>query len=227
MIGGITLHEGHRKRLKERFIKEGLTHFEPHQVLELLLFYGIPRKDTNEIAHRLLAHFGSIVHVLDAHPKELQKIPGLSENSSVLLSLIRATTAYYQQQKYEKKEVLDASSKACSFVKNLFITKNYEVFFAIALDNQNRVLHAKSLFEGTTNETAVYPRLIVEFAIRFQASSLIIAHNHPGGSLKPSSADLHSTEEVKNALRTISVKLLDHIIVADANTFSFAENGLL
>ncbi len=221
------MHEGHRKRLKQRFVQEGLSSFEQHQVLELLLFYSIPRKDTNEIAHKLIDEFGSISNVFDAPTSDLTTIEGISENSATLLSLISQLSQYYLNKKHGDKVVLDSSIKACDYVKNLFLTKKYEVFFIICLDNQNRVNIAKPLFEGTTNETAVYPRIVIEKALRYTASNVIIAHNHPGGSLNPSSADMQTTQTIKNALNCIQVKLVDHIIVADEKTVSFAEKGWL
>jgi DNA repair protein RadC len=221
------LHEGHRKRFKERFIKEGLSNFEPHQVLELLLFFAIPRIDTNPLAHKLIDHFGSIINVLDADVEELKSIDGLGENASTLISFVSQLSLYYATNKHDKKEALDSSAKACSYVKDLFLTKKYECFFVVCLDNQNRVNMAKKLFEGTTNETPIYPRILVEYALRYTATGIIIAHNHPGGSLTPSSADMQATKDIKNALHTIGVKLLDHIIVADNKTVSFAEQGWL
>lgn len=221
------MHEGHRKRLKQRFVQEGLSSFEQHQVLELLLFYSIPRKDTNEIAHKLIDEFGSISNVFDAPTSDLATIEGISENSATLLSLISQLSQYYLNKKHGDKVVLDSSIKACDYAKNLFLTKKYEVFFIICLDNQNRVNIAKPLFEGTTNETAVYPRIVIENALRYTASNVIIAHNHPGGSLNPSTADMQTTQTIQNALNCIQVKLVDHIIVADEKTVSFAEKGWL
>lgn len=221
------MHEGHRKRVKQRFIQEGLSSFEPHQVLELLLFYSIPRKDTNELAHKLINKFGNISNIFDSPAIELSKVEGISENSAILLSLVSQLSQYYLTKKHGDKIIIDSSIKACEYVKNLFLTKKYEAFFIVCLDNQNRVNIAKPLFDGTTNETAVYPRIIIENALRHTASSVIVAHNHPGGSLTPSTADMQTTKTIKTALECIQVKLLDHIIVADDNAVSFAEKGWL
>lgn len=221
------MHDGHRKRLKERFITEGLKNFEPHQVLELLLFYSIPRKDTNEIAHNLINKFGSAADVFDADAKDLETVDGISENSAIFLSLISAVSGYYLKSKHGEKPVIDSSIKAGEYVLSLFVGQKYEIFYVICLDSQNRVTWADVLFEGTLNETSIYPRNLVEVALRHKANSIIIAHNHPGGSLKPSSADLNATKSIKNALETISIKLLDHIIVGDHKYMSFAESGIL
>ena len=221
------MHEGHRKRLKDRFIAEGLQNFEEHQVLELILFYTIPRRDTNEIAHRLIKKFGALSNVIEADVKDLMTIEGIGENAAVFLSMISATSGYYLKNKQGDKPVIDSSSKAGEYVLSLFIGQKYEVFYVVCLDSQNRVSWADILFEGTLNETSIYPRNLIEVALRHKANSIIIAHNHPGGSLKPSSADIQATKSIKVALETIHIKLLDHIIVGDDQYSSFAESGLL
>jgi DNA repair protein RadC len=220
-------HDGHRKRLKERFIREGLKNFEPHQVLELILFFTIPRRDTNEIAHNLIKKFGSVADVFEADVKDLITVDGIAENSAVFLSLISAVSGYYLKSKHGEKTVIDSSSKAGDYVLSLFVGKKYEVFYLICLDSQNRVTWADILSEGTLNETSIYPRNLVEIALRHNANSIIIAHNHPGGSLKPSSSDINATKNIKNALDTINIKLIDHIIVGDHKYMSFAESGLI
>ena len=184
------MHEGHRKRLKDRFIAEGLQNFEEHQVLELILFYTIPRRDTNEIAHRLIKKFGALSNVIEADVKDLMTIEGIGENAAVFLSMISATSGYYLKNKQGDKPVIDSSSKAGEYVLSLFIGQKYEVFYVVCLDSQNRVSWADILFEGTLNETSIYPRNLIEVALRHKANSIIIAHNHPGGSLKPSSEEL-------------------------------------
>lgn len=221
------MHEGHRKRLKDRFICEGLQSFEPHQVLELMLFYTIPRRDTNEIAHRLINKFGSLADVFEADVKDLATIDGLGENSAVFLSMISSTCAYYLKSKHGEKPIIDSSTKAGEYALSLFIGQKYEVFYVVCLDSQNRVSWSDIIFEGTLNETSIYPRNLIEIALRHKANSIIIAHNHPGGSLKPSSADLNATKSIKAALDTVSIKLLDHIIIGDHKYMSFAESGIL
>ena len=221
------MHEEHRQRVKKRFIEEGLDSFEPHQILELILFYSIPRKDTNEIAHELIDRFGSLSKVFEADITELCKIKGIGENSAVLLSIIPSLARIYSKDKLGDKPELDTSSKAGRYAINLFMGMQYECFYLIALDAQKRVIYAAKVHEGTIHEAPVYPRILVETALRHHANSVLLAHNHPGGSLKPSSADLEATKRIVNALNAIDISVVDHIIVAGDKYFSFAEQGLL
>ena len=221
------MHEGHRKRMKMRFMKDGLDSFEPHQVLELLLFYSIPRRDTNELAHELLKKYGSLSGVFEADPKDLAKIAGISENSAFLLSLIPQLARRYTNDKWGDKPELNSSTKAGTYAVSLFGGRTYEAFYIICLDAQNRVNYSELVHEGTINEAPVYPRLLVEAAIRHKANSVILAHNHPGGTLNPSRADIEATRTICTALESISIKVIDHIIVCGEKYYSFAENGRL
>ncbi|WKY45715.1 DNA repair protein RadC [Eubacteriaceae bacterium ES2] len=221
------LHTGHRQRVKDRAISEGLDGFEEYQILELLLFYSIPRKDTNEIAHKLIEHFGSLANVLDATVNDLCRVEGITQNSALLLSMLPDLTKRYQMCKGKDKIVIGSSKAAGEYASNLFTGKLYEAFYMICLDSQNRVKHALLLHEGTINEAPVYPRNIVENALRYQAVSVILAHNHPGGSLRPSQEDLNVTQRIKSAMEPISIAVIDHIIVSENQFYSFAENGVL
>lgn len=224
---GENVHQGHREKLKQRFIEEGLGSFADHQVLEMLLFYTIPRKDTNEMAHRLLKKFGTLESLFDASPEELIRKGDVTRNTAVFLSMIPELARRYMIIKQGKKPILDSSSKAGEFVKSLFVGKNYEAFYVCCLNSQNQLNYAALVHEGTINEAPVYPRMIVETALRHKASSVILAHNHPGGSLRPSGADIEVTRKICDALKTISISVIDHMIAAGDSYYSFAENGLL
>lgn len=221
------MHEGHRKRVKDRFLAEGLDAFEDHQVLELLLFYCIPRRDTNELAHRMIEKFGSLAGLFEAEPKDIRERCGVSENTAILVSLVPSLARRYFKARWGEKPKLDSSSKAGDYAISLFAGRAYEVFYVLCLDTQNRVNYAALVQEGTLTEAPVYPRLVVEAVLRHKASSVILAHNHPGGSLQPSRADIEVTGRISSALEPISVKVVDHIIVAGDRYFSFKENGLL
>lgn len=221
------IHQGHRKRIRERFLTEGLDNFTDYQILELILFHSVPYKDTNVIAHILLKKFGSLSAVFEADVTDLAKTPEIGINSAILLSLIPSVCRRYNKDKWRNKPVLSSVSTAGSYAVSLFAGHTYEVFFVICLDSRNRVNFADPVHKGTINEAPVYPRLIVETALRHHANSVILAHNHPGGSLMPSTADIEVTEKISNALGSISIKVVDHIIVADSNFTSFAERGLL
>jgi len=224
---GENLHQGHRQRVKIRYLKEGLDAFADHQVLEMLLFYSVPRKDTNELAHKMLHEYGSLAGLFEAAPKDIAKKCGVSENTAILVSLIPSLARRYFQGKWGEKPVLSSTTTAGGYAISLFAGRTYECFYVICLDAQNRVNCAELVHEGTINETPVYPRNIVETALRHQANSIILAHNHPGGSLNPSSADIDVTNRIKAAMEPICIKVVDHIIVAGDKFFSFTERGLL
>lgn len=221
------MHEGHRQRVKNRFLGEGLDGFTDHQVLELLLFYCIPMKDTNELAHKLLKEFGSLSGLFEANPKEICTRCKVSENTAILLSLIPSLSRRYFTGKWGTKPMLNSSSTAGQYAVSLFVGRTYEAFYLLCLDAQNRVNYAALVHEGTINEAPVYPRLIVETALRHQASTVILAHNHPGGTLRPSGADKEVTARIVTALGAISIKVADHLIVAGTEYYSFMEHGLL
>jgi len=221
------MHEGHRKRHKVRYLKEGLEGFRDHEVLELLLYFCIPRRDTNEVAHKLLDRFGSLNAVLDTDPADLQAVAGIGEHSAVLLTLIPQIARRYELAAIGERPQLDGTAKAGAYAMALLKGVPVERFYIICLDSQCRVMHAVLLQEGTINQAAVYPRLVVETALRYRASSIIIAHNHPGGALKPSTADIRVTRAVMDAVKPLGIDVLDHIIVSHKGYFSFvAENSM-
>ena len=219
------LHKGHRLRVKKRFVKEGLDSFADHQVLEFLLYYAIPMKDTNELAHKILKEFGSLSRVFEAHPNDIVKRCNLSENTAILISLIPHLAKRYNQDKWGNKPCLNTSAKVGQYATTLFTGKVYESFFLICLDNQANLNNSVLLHEGTIDEVSVYPRLVVEAALRYNAAMVILAHNHPSGKLIPSEEDINTTIRVRSALNAISVKLIDHIIIAGNEYYSFSENG--
>lgn len=221
------MHTGHRDRVKNRFLNEGLDSFDQHQVLELLLFYSIPYKDTNELAHELINRYGSLAAILEADPFELQKVKGVGKNTAVLLSLLPQLCRRYLKDKWGDRPQLSSTRKAGEYAISLFSGRLNEVFYAICLDAQNRVTYPALVHEGTIDTAPIYPREIVQAALRHQATGLILAHNHPGGSLNPSGADIDATRRIIEACDTVSIRVVDHIIVAGQHYYSFADNGLL
>lgn len=221
------IHAGHRERVRERFMEEGLDAFEDHEVLELLLYYCVRQRDTNALAHRMLKEYGTLNDLLEAHPRDIARRCKVSLNTATLISLCVPLARRYMKRKWGDRPVLNSSFKAGEYAMSLFAGRIYEAFFAICLDSQNKVNHAALVHEGTINEAPVYPRLIVETALRHKANSVILAHNHPGGSLKPSAADIEVTRKIFAALKAISIHVVDHIIVAGERYMSFAEQGLM
>lgn len=216
------MHEGHRQRLKERYLKEGLEGFQDHEVLELLLYYCIPRKNTNDIAHRLLERFGSLNAVFEAEPDALSAVEDVGGHSALLLSLIPAISRRYALRSIGNRPQLDTTAKAGEYAVALLRGVPVERFYLICLDAQCRVTYPALLQEGTIDQAAVYPRTVAETALRHRAHSVILAHNHPGGALQPSKADIRVTRKVMEAMKPLGIDVLDHIIVGNAGYYSFA-----
>ena len=221
----MSIHDGHRQRLKNRFLNEGLDNFEEVQVLELLLFYCIPRQDTNPIAHALLDRFGSLSQVLDAQPEELKKIPGISDATATFLPLVTAAGRYYLVNRTASFSPLTSVEKCGEYLLPRFHGRRNETVFVLCLDAKCKVICCKEVGEGSVNSAAVPIRKIVEIALNSNATSVVIAHNHPSGLALPSPEDEHTTAKVAKALAAVDIELADHIIVADDDYVSLAQSG--
>lgn len=218
------VHEGHRQRLIQRFLEEGLDSFEPHNKLELLLFYAVPRRDTNELAHRLLDAFGSFSGVLDAPYEELQKISGVGAGTAAYLKLLAQTTQAYCTDQMQEL-CLNSTAKAGAYLLPRYIGRRQETVFLVCLDSKCRVLNTTLLHEGSVNAAEVNVRKIVATALKYNAVGVILSHNHPGGVALPSGEDLSTTRRVGEALAVVGIRLMDHIIVADQDFVSLADTG--
>lgn len=223
--GGKNSHAGHRRRLKERFLREGLDNFEEHQVLELLLFYGIPQRDTNEIAHELIEKFGSLSKVLEATPEELEEVNYVGENVSTLFKLITAVSRYYQVNCAMREEILNYISDVGRYLMPFFYGRQMETVFLLCIDAKRKVLACEKVGQGGVNSAGVPIRQIVEMALKYNASGAILAHNHPSGIAVPSPEDIQTTRRVAIALDSVDVDLVDHIIVADNDWISMVQSG--
>jgi DNA repair protein RadC len=222
------LHKGHRERLRERFIREGLDNFEDHQVLELILFHAIPQRDTNPIAHRLMQRFGSLSAVLEADPKDLALVEGVGSNAAAFLSMVpQITRRYFHDRVRHSRKNLNTSEAAAEYIVPLMAGRPEEVFYLICLDSQLRVLYPALISEGTVKDALVHPRHVVEAATRHKAASVILAHNHPAGTVRPSNHDHAITKRLVQALGAIQIQVVDHIIVAGEQVYSFQREGTL
>lgn len=221
------IHEGHRKRLKKRFVNEDLDSFEHHNVLELLLFYSIPRMDTNEIAHNLIKQFGGISEVFDAPFSELIKIKGVSENTATLIKLVPSLSRVYMQNKTADVKVLDSSKKIGEYFINQFIGKTQELVYIMCLDSSCSIINCDILTQGTVTQANVSIRSITEIVVKHNACSVVLAHNHPRGLAVASNEDVITTIAIKKALKQLDIVLLDHIIVAQNQYSSLAELGYI
>ena len=195
------MHEGHRQRLKKRFLEEGLDGFTDVQALELLLFYAIPRADTNPAAHALLEHFGSLSQVLEADPGELTKVPGVGESAALLLPTLESCAQYLVPR---------------------FFGRKTETVFLLCLDAKCKLLCCKEVGRGGTNSTGISIRKVVETAMGVNASTVVLAHNHPSGLAVPSAEDIQTTRQIAQALGAVEIALADHIVVADDDYVSIA-----
>lgn len=218
-------HKGHRERLKQRFLEEGLDNFTDIQVLELLLFYAIPQKDTNPIAHALLDRFGSLSQVLDAPVEELKKVTGIKDNAATLLSLVTQLSRYYQVNCAQRVEILTTLEACGKYLVPYFFGRNNETVFLLCLDAKCKVLCCREVGEGSINSASISIRKIVETALGTNATTVILAHNHPSGVALPSTEDVQTTRRIAAALGAVEVHLADHIVVADGDYVSMAQSG--
>lgn len=221
----MSVHNGHRERMRERFRKEGLDNFTDIQVLELLLFYCIARKDTNPIAHALLDRFGSVSQVFEAPLEELCKVEGIGENAAVFLQLVTQVGRYYLTDRVSRIKVLPTLQSCAKYMLPFFFGQKVELVYLLCLDAKCKVLACRKISEGNVNSAGISVRKIVETALGANASSVVLAHNHPGGLAIPSPEDIQTTRQIAAALRAVDVMFLDHIIVADNDYVSMLQSG--
>lgn len=220
------IHSGHRQRMRSRFLETGFAGFEPHQVIEMILFYTCPRKDTNELAHRLINHFGSVAGILDADVSELTAISGITENTAVLFKIITKTLPLYYNTRTENI-VIDSTAKLKELFIPYFVGLDHEEFWVACFDNNLKLISNKMLFSGSVSASAVNTRTVVEFVIKSKSSMTAFAHNHPKGSAAPSTEDIRTTRMVNDIFKGLGITLMDHIIVGAANTVSMRESTCL
>ncbi len=221
------LHAGHRQRMKRRFVTHGLENFDDHNVLELLLFYALPRGDVNPVAHALIERFGKLSAVFDAPIEELMKVDGVGENAAALIKLIPQVSRRYMISRSVSEEdvQLTNSVKAGRFIVPYFHGECEETVYMVSLDAKCKVLSCRQLFRGDVNSAGVSVRKIVETALASKATNVILAHNHPSGIALPSREDERTTERIAEALRSVDITLADHLVVADEDFVSMADNG--
>ena len=221
----MSIHEGHRQRLKQRFLEEGLENFTDIQVLELLLFFSVPRQDTNPIAHALLDHFGSLYQVLEAPVEELRKVKGVGEQSALLLSLMNDVARYYQVDRTMREKILPTVQACGEYLVPFFHGEHEEVVYLLCLDAKCKALDCVLIHRGGVNVASIAARKVVKTALDANATSVVLAHNHPSGIAVPSSEDVQTTCRVAMALNAVEIQLVDHIVVADGDYVSMVQSG--
>ena len=220
------MHSGHRERVREKFRKTGFAGFADHEILELLLFYAIPRADTNGIAHRLIDRFGSLSGVFLAGENELKKVEGIGENAAFLINMIPAV-AKELYTRADKHPVFSNTKEAADYISRVLYGKKTECFYIFCLDMSYRLIYQEEIFEGSIDKVAINIRKIVAAALNNGAARLIISHNHPGGSVKPSLADINVTKQLMEVLSGVHIPLVDHIIVSDNAYYSIFASKLV
>lgn len=217
------VHEGHRERLRGRFLEDGLENFYDHNILELLLFYSIPVKDTNKEAHNLMNRFGSLSEVFDADYEELCRVDGIGERSATLIKLMPELFRRYELDKLNRDEVrLNSSELVAKYVSKYFKGLTEEKLYLLCLDNNCKMLSFDLISEGTINATMLNNRKITECAIRTNAASVILVHNHPSGVTAPSKMDINATIDMADVMESVGIRLNDHIIIGHGDEyFSF------
>ena len=218
---------GHRQRIKDKYQKSGIDGWLDYEVLELVLSYTIARKDTKPIAKELIARFKTINGVLDADRKELKNIQGISEHTALFFSLLKNVAILYLENELHNKNLLSSPEMVFDYLKASLKGSTDEEFKTLFLNNRNQLISIETLQTGTVNRSVVYPRKIVERSLYHHAVGVIISHNHPAGTLKPSKDDCAVTKVIRDALKTVEISLLDHIIISYNDYFSFKSKGLL
>ena len=220
-------YTGHRQRIKDKYKKSGISGWLDYEILELALSYAIARKDTKPIAKELITRFKTINGILDAEKEELKSVSGISEHTVLFLRLLKDIAILYLENGLHKKDLLSSPDLVYNYLKACLKGCKDEEFKTIFLNTRNQLIAIETLQTGTVNRSVIYPRKIVERALYHHAASIIIAHNHPAGTLNPSQDDCSTTKAIKDALKTVEIRLLDHIIIGGNGYFSFQIKGLI
>lgn len=219
------IHEGHRARMKKKLLENGERSLADHELLEVLLYYAIPRRDTNELAHRLLKQFGSLRGVLSAPVQELACVSGVGQQAALLMGMVQMLCRRAAQR--EKEQILNSVDACGAYFTELLGSSRREMLWQVCLDGKGKVLSSRCLAEGDVSMAAVSVRQVVEYALRAGAVGVVLAHNHPSGVALPYQEDIATTRLIRDALRTMNIQLVDHIVVADGDYVSMAASGML
>jgi DNA repair protein RadC len=222
-----TKSQGHRRRLREKFLRGGLSGFLDYEIIELLLTLGTPRKDCKEQAREALKRFRSLRGILEAPADELQEIKGVGPHNVFGLKLVQEVSRYFLKERMMSKPYCHSSKEVFDYLFHTLRDLRREKFKVLFLDAKNQILMEKTIFEGTVDSSAIYPREIMKEALKCDASSLIFVHNHPSGDPEPSLSDKEITKELVFAASLMQLKVLDHIIIGNNRYFSFADQGLI
>ena len=222
----MSIHKDHRQRLKQRFQREGLDNFDDLYILELLLFYCVPRRDTNEIAHNLLEQFGSLPRVMEAGQEEVKKVTGVGEGVATFFSLLQQLYRVWEIRRHDDISIINSHEDIKKLMLARMDRQRNETVYLLCMDAKRKVLCLEKVGEGSVNSANVPIRRIVEVALAANATTVVLGHNHPGGLAFPSPEDINTTNYVAKALWAVEIDLADHIIVSDGEYISLAQSGL-
>lgn len=224
-------NQGHRRRLRRRFADEGIEAFTDYEIVELLLMLGTPRKDVKPQAKAAIRLFGNLKGVLEAPPEQLASIKGLGRQNTVAIQIIRSVAEKWLQEKarasFSPEQYFNSADDVYNYLKASMSDQPVEIFKVLYLNNRNRLEKIESLFKGTVNRSAVYPREVMHKALQHGATGLIFAHNHPSGCLEPSPEDKNLTRTLVFGAILMQLKVLDHVIVTRDGYYSFSASGLI
>ncbi len=220
-------YKDHRQRLKKKFSESGVAAFHDYEVLELLLSYAILRKDVKPLAKELLHKFSSLKGIMDAEKNSLEKVKGIGAHAAILIKLIKEMGTLYLKEKAKEKPQITCTSELIDYCKTYMGGLRDERFCVIYLDAQNRLADIETIQEGIVNQAVVYPRKVLENALKQKASAVILVHNHPSGYVKPSDADILLTKTIQETARILDIIVHDHVIIGENRFFSFREEGLI
>ena len=220
-------NRGHRKRLLEKFTTAGIEALHDYEALELLLTFVIRQQDVKRQAKALLEKFGSVKGIMDAESDDLQTVSGIGDRSAILFKLIKEIASLYLKQKAMEKKQVSCTTELLDFCRTKMGGKKDEEFCVIYLDAQNQIIEFETIQKGIVNQAVVYPRQVLESALKKKATAIILAHNHPSGHVRPSDADIRLTKTIQETAKVLDILVHDHIIIGEDRFFSFREEGLM
>lgn len=219
------IHDGHRERVRQRYLNAGLDAFDDVQVLEFLLFHTIPRQDTAPVARRLLERFGGLASVLEASPDELRQVQGINTASAVLLTLFREVAKRHMRERVDPGKIMDTFDRCGDYLLPYFFGERDEVVYLLCLDGKLKVLNCQMMYRGSVSKVLISARRLVETAVACGATYVVLAHNHTSGIALPSKDDETATRRIADALNGVGIRLIDHIVVANDDFVSMAQSG--
>lgn len=223
-INDKNIHKGHREKVKQRYYESGLSSMPDHNVLEMLLFFGIPQRDTNPLAHELISTFGSFSGVLEASYKDLRSVKGMTESAACLLSMILPTYKRYIGDVHKKKKKFDSAKQMADFLRPLYLDTPNERIYAMCFDLHDNFIACRVVSDGDIDSSYLDNRQLASIVLEVKAKKVVLSHNHPNGTLRPSKGDCDVTESAREMLKYLKVQLMDHIIITDESYFSMLKS---